>query len=139
MAAGDWWSYLDQLSDEHEWARIRQYVEWIGSLSDKLGDPFGEFFEDPLTAQSFNEALAEEATRFESLFTGITKFERDFAGKLLRRKHGDGTVFVADFANHTRDEEGRPVPEGPLRQAMASPTQGRRRSAPSGRGFSGLQ
>lgn len=97
----DFWSQLATLESDHEWSQRKQYMSWIASLSDKLGELFGEFFGDPLVAVAFNEALQENASKFESLFAHMTKFEKRFGNKLKTRTHPDGTVFEADFKNNT--------------------------------------
>lgn len=97
----DFWSELATVENDHEWEQRKQYMGWIASLNDKLGELFGEFFGDPLVAIAFNEALQENAGKFESLFSHMTKFEKRFGNKLKTRTHPDGTVFEADFETNT--------------------------------------
>lgn len=96
----DFWGELGKLESDHEWEQIKQYLSWVASLNDKLGELFGEFFGDPLVAMAFNEALKENAGRFEALFANMTKFEKRFGNKVKERTHPDGTVFEADFKNN---------------------------------------
>src|SRR5690606_30098514 len=97
----DFWSQLATLENDHEWSQVEQYLGWVASLNDKLGELFGEFFGDPLVAVAFNEALQENASKFESLFVRMTNFEKRFGNKIKTRTHPDGTVFEAEFKTNT--------------------------------------
>lgn len=97
----DFWSQLATLENDHEWSQRAQYFTWVASLSSKLGELFGNFFDDPLVAIAFNEALQENASKFESLFVRMTNFEKRFGNKIKTRTHPDGTVFEADFKTNT--------------------------------------
>lgn len=102
LAVGyDWWNHFAELDDDQRWARRKQYLAWIGSLNDKLGELFGHFFGDPLVAKALNAMLLENGNKFEKLFDNMSKYQTRMEGKLVGRKHGDGTFFEANFKDGT--------------------------------------